>query len=260
MRKGEQTANTSVAVGGSFARWLVRTTSRQGWSGRFRSSGPLGQRRRFQVQQGLCVNPYLSAGLAMCGVLFISLALTAYLAVYFNRRAKADLQAALDPLAARIDGSVDIETAQVSGRYERKLVIGRMTNAEGGPVRVFQIDVIDSAGGTGWMYVSLAPKKDGTARTHDFRLGNGELEASLSLLSIPDLPALLGARDEWIQVEYSPEAGYVRMTRPMGTRKDLPDPDAFVGQVEWLSRLADQNRALQERSGTVIARPGDARV
>lgn len=203
------------------------------------------------------MNPYVSAGLAMCAVLFISLALTAYLAVYFNRRTKADLQAALVALAEPIDGSVDLEVAQVSGRYDRKLVIGRMTHAEGGPVRVFQIDVIDSAGGTGWMYVSLAPKKDGTPRTHEFHSAATELESGLSLLRTPELPALMGARDEWIQVEYSPEGGCVRMTRPMATRKDLPDADAFVAQIEWLSRLGDRNREVQQRPEMMVPDPGD---
>lgn len=195
------------------------------------------------------MNPYVSAGLAMCAVLFISLALTAYLAVYFNRRAKADLQASLDPLAERIDGTVDIETAQVTGRYDRKLVIGRMTHAEGGPVRVFQIDVIDSAGGAGWTYVSLAPKKDGTGRTHTFQSTNEGLEADLPMLKAPGLPGLMGASQDWVQIDYSPEGGYVRMTRPMATRKDLPDADAFISQVEWLSKLGDHNRELQEHAG-----------
>jgi len=193
----------------------------------------------------------------MCGVLFVSLALTAYLAVYFNRRAKADLQAALDALAEPIGGTVDLEHAQVSGRYDRKLVIGRMTHAEGGPVRVFQIDVIDSAGGSGWMYVSLAAKKDGTARTHEFTSANQGFELTLSLLRTPGLPALMGATDEWIQIEYSPEGGYVRMMRPMGTRKDLPDAEAFRAQVEWLSRLGDQNRDAQVRLGIPASEPGD---
>lgn len=194
------------------------------------------------------MNPYVSAGLAMCAVIFISLALTAYLAVYFNRRAKADLQSALDSLAERIDGSVDVEEAHVTGRHDRKLVIGRMTHADGGPVRVFQVDVIDSAGGTGWVYVSLAPGKDGSGRSYEFESANVELQSGLSMLETPELPALLGAHNEWFQVEYSPTGGYVRATRPMGTRKDLPDGDAFVAVVDWLSRLADQNRAIQERS------------
>lgn len=187
----------------------------------------------------------------MCAVLFLSLALTAYLAVYFNRRAKADLQAALDPLAQRILGTADIEAAEVSGRFDRKLVIGRMTHAEGGLVRVFQIDVIDSAGGDQWRCVSLAPKKDGTARTRDFQSVSAGLESGLTLLKTADLPTLLGASDEWFQVEYAPEGGYVRMTRPMETRKDLPDGDAFVAQLEWLSRLADQNRVHQEGSEAI---------
>lgn len=196
----------------------------------------------------------------MCAVIFVSLALTAYLAVYFNRRAKADLQAALEPLAERIAGNVDLENAQVTGRYDRKLVIGRMTHAEGGPVRVFQIDIIDSAGGTAWVYVSLAPKKDGTGRTQSFEPDDAELESGLSLLGTPGLPALLGADDEWYQVEYSTEGGYVRVTRPMGTRKDLPSADAFAAQLDWLNRLADQNRALQERLTMSRSAPGSGRV
>jgi len=184
----------------------------------------------------------------MCAVIFISLALTAYLAVYFNRRAKADLRSALDALAERIDGTVDVEEANVTGRYDKKLVIGRMTHADDGPIRVFQVDVIDSAGGTGWLYVSLAPGKDGSARTYQFESADRRLVQHLSLLSTSGLPVLLGANDDWFQVEYSPEGGHVRATRPMGTRKDLPDGDAFVAMVDWLSRLADQNRANQEHS------------
>lgn len=190
------------------------------------------------------MNPYVSAGLAMCAVIFISLALTAYLAVYFNRRAKADLRNALDALAERIDGSVDVEEANVTGRYDRKLVIGRMTHADGGPVRVFQTDVIDSAGGVGWVYVSLAPGKDGSGRTYQFESADMLIQQYLPLLDTPDLPVLLGANDDWFQVEYSPTGGHVRATRPMGTRKDLPDGDAFVAVVDWLSRLADQNRSI----------------
>lgn len=193
----------------------------------------------------------------MCAVIFIALAMTAYMAVYFNRRAKADLQAALEPLAERIDGTVDSENAQVSGRYNRKLVVGRMTHAEGGPVRVFQIDIIDSAGGTAWVLVSLAPKKDGTARTHDFDSENTGLLRDLPLLETPHLAALLGATNEWYQLEYSPEGGHVRMTRPMGTRKDLPDANTFAAQLDWLNRLADQNREVQERSGTIAPATGD---
>lgn len=193
------------------------------------------------------MNPYVSAGLAMCAVIFISLALTAYLAVYFNRRAKADLRSALEALAERIEGSVDVEEAHVTGRYDRKLVIGRMAHADGGPVRVFQVDVIDSVGGTGWVYVSLAPGKDGSGRTYQFESADTGIRRHLPLLDTPDLPVLLGAKDDWFQVEYSPTGGHVRATRPMDTRKDLPDGDAFVAVVEWLSRLADQNRALQEQ-------------
>ena len=51
------------------------------------------------------MNPYLATAIAMCAIVLISLAGTAYLAAMFNRRAKADMRARLDPLAAAIDGT-----------------------------------------------------------------------------------------------------------------------------------------------------------
>ena len=55
------------------------------------------------------MNPYLSFSIAMCGVVVIALAGTAYLAAYFNRRSKNDMEAALTPLAQVIDGEMDVE-------------------------------------------------------------------------------------------------------------------------------------------------------
>jgi hypothetical protein len=182
----------------------------------------------------------------MCGVIFVALAITAYLAVYFNRRAKADLQAALEPLASLIDGTVDVDNAQVTGRYDRKLVIAQMAHAEGGPVRVFRIDLIDSAGGTGWRHVSLPSGRDGEGRHEEWTSECEDARDALTALREADVAAVLGSGDEWYQVEYAPDGGYVRATRPMETRKDLPSADAFGATLAWLSRLADQNRAVQE--------------
>lgn len=195
----------------------------------------------------------------MCGVIFVALAMTAYLAVYFNRRAKADLQAALDPLAASIQGEVDLDEARVTGRFDQKLVIAQMAHAEGGPVRVFRIDMIDSAGGTGWRLVSLPPGKEGrTERTRDFTSKRGDIAGELSVLREPDIDSVLGADGEWYQVEYSPDGGYLRATRPMDTRKDLPTAEAFASALAWMSRLADQNRAIQEADGPARSTTGNA--
>ena len=54
------------------------------------------------------MNPYLSFSIAMCAVGFVALAGTAYLASYFNRRSKNDIELALRPLADFVDGDVDV--------------------------------------------------------------------------------------------------------------------------------------------------------
>ena len=65
------------------------------------------------------MNPYLSFSIAMCAVVIIALAGTAYLAAYFNRRSKNDMQAALEPLAQVIDGEIDVEEGLVKGRSSK---------------------------------------------------------------------------------------------------------------------------------------------
>ena len=72
------------------------------------------------------MNPYLATAIAMCAIVLISLAGTAYLAMVFNRKAKVDLQERLGPLAQAIDGAVDVEDAKVEGRYRGQIAIGRM--------------------------------------------------------------------------------------------------------------------------------------
>jgi hypothetical protein len=194
------------------------------------------------------VNPYLAVTLVMCGVIFIALVATAYMAVYFTRRARADLQAALDPLADVLGGQADIEEAQVTGRYHGKLAFGRMAHAEGGPVRVFQVEVIDAAGGDGWIFVHYPGKG-----TTEIRPEGSAVVAKLEGLARPGLPGQLGITSDWYQVEYSPEGGHVRLLTPMATRKDIPRPGVFEDRLAFLDRLSDDNRAIQEaRTSTEV--------
>jgi hypothetical protein len=163
------------------------------------------------------------------------------MAVYFTRRAKADLEAALTPLAAALDGELDLEGAQVTGRYNRKLAFGRMTNAEGGPVRVFQTDIIDAAGGESWLVVTY-PRKGQT----EIRPEASTIVPVLEELHRADLVQQLGISGDWMQLEYSPEGGYVRLTVPMSTRKDIPSVETFQRQLQVLDAISDQNRAIQQ--------------
>ncbi len=187
------------------------------------------------------MNPYLTVTLVMCGVIFLALAATAYLAVYFTRRAKADLAAALAPLAEVLEGTSDPDEAVVSGRHNGKLAFGRVANAEGSLVRVFETEVIDSAGGEKWLYVRY-PRKDVT----EYRPEDGAMFAALPALQRQDLASSLGITTEWLQVDYSPEKGHVRLTVPMGTRKDIPSADSFIHQLNLLDSLSDENRTWQE--------------
>jgi hypothetical protein len=187
------------------------------------------------------VNPYLTVTLVMCGVIFIALAATAYLAVYFTRRAKADLAAALTPLAEVLQGQSNPEEGEVTGRYNGKLAFGRVANAEGSLVRVFETEVIDSAGGEKWLFVRY-PRKDVT----EYRPEGAPVFAALPALQRSDLAATLGIHTEWLQIDYSPEKGHVRLTVPMGTRKDIPTADSFIHQLNLLDSLSDENRAWQE--------------
>ncbi|CAA9577645.1 MAG: hypothetical protein AVDCRST_MAG87-3018 [uncultured Thermomicrobiales bacterium] len=197
------------------------------------------------------MNPYLAAGLAMCAVLFIALALTAYMAVYFNRRSKADLEAALRPLADVLDdGTLDLDAATVRGRFNRRLVIAMVTTAEGGPVRVFRTDVVDPAGGTKWLLVSLPPRKDQTDRTEEFEATDPALRAQLRLPASAELARSLEAGKDWFQLEYDPDGGYVRLTKPMDTRKDIPGVDLFRSSLELLEAVAARNREVQQAPAT----------
>lgn len=193
------------------------------------------------------MNPYVAVTLVMCGVIFVALAATAYMAVYFTRKAKADLQQALTPLATVLDGTANVEEAQVEGRYAGKLAFGRMAHAEGGPVRVFQVELIDAAGGEKWLYVAYPAKG-----TTEFRPDGSLMYDALEELHRGDLAAALAVGSDWFQLDYSPEGGYVRLSMPMSTRKDIPSGDDFRRQLAVLDKLSDENRTLQE--STIPAR------
>lgn len=199
------------------------------------------------------MNPYVSAGLVMCAVLFIALALTAYMAVFFNRRSRADLEAALRPLAARLDGGeISVDDAAVEGRFDRLLVVAKVATAEGGPVRVFRIDVIDPAGGEKWLLVSLPPRKGQFERREELEPTGTAMREMLELPPQADLAQMLEAGVQWFQLEYDPEGGHVRLTKPMDSRKDIPGVDQFAASLTLLAGVARRNRVIQE--ATVIGR------
>lgn len=194
------------------------------------------------------MNPYLLTGLAMCAIVIIALIGTSYLAVYFTRRAKADLERLMAPLAELLNGETDIEEAEVKGTWRGNMAIARMANAAAGTVRVFQIDMIDAAGGDGWTYVYSRPRKDHPEPEIDFRSTNQEIRAAPASLDVPRLEPLEPDEREWLQLEYNPEAGHVRLARPMRGRNEIPSPQRFEVDLNYLTQLCDENRTLQERN------------
>lgn len=203
------------------------------------------------------VNPYLATALAMCVIVLISLAGTAYLAAMFNRRAKADMQARLDPLAAAIDGTADVEEARLDGRYNGQIAIGRVSNAPGGFGRLFHVELVDSAGGEPWEWSSL-PQKKPPALIRTFE-GSPELEQRLGV-DFPAVAAKTVPNDEQERFGfiYDPEAGMMRLTREMRTRLDLPDAPTFLRQLATLHDLGEANRRAQAAALTPPAPARDA--
>lgn len=189
------------------------------------------------------MDPYLAFGLAMCVIVLISLGGTAYLAAMFNRRAKADLLARLAPLAEIIDGEANLDEASVAGRYRGQLAYGRMVSAQGGMGRLFNVEIVDSAGGAPWEWSSL-PEKNllQPVRTFD---GDPDLERRLGA----DWPALATVVPDDTKQRfgflYDPSAGMVRLSRSMSGRNDIPDPATFTRQLDALIELGIANRAAQ---------------
>ena len=193
------------------------------------------------------MNPYLVTGLVMCGVIIVALVGTSYLAVYFTRRAKADLEQLLTPLAEHLDGKADIENASVEGTWGGTIVQARMAGAAAGTVRVWQVDLIDAAGGEAWNYVYSRPKKGQTEPVIDIVTENRDIAGMLGKIDRETIEPLQPDATDWVQVEYSPDGGYVRVARPMHGRNDIPAPDRLETDLRFLQRVGDENRALQER-------------
>lgn len=190
------------------------------------------------------MDPYLATAIAMCGIVLFSLAGTAWLAAMFNRRAKADLQQRLEPLAAAIDGEADLEEARVEGRYQGQIAIGRMANAPGGFGRLFHVELVDAAGGEGWEWSSLPQKKlPDPVRTFE---GDPALQERLGIDFAAEAAAVVPEdRTQRFGFIYDPAAGMIRLTRDMRTRLDIPDAESFTRQLAALHRLGEANRQAQ---------------
>ena len=195
------------------------------------------------------MNPYLATAIAMCVIVLLSLAGTAFLAAVMNKRAKSDLLARLEPLAAVIDGAADVEEARVEGRYRGQIAIGRVANAPGGFGRLFHVELVDSAGGVPWEWSSL-PDKKGPGLTRTFE---GDPEVKARLLSDIDFEEVATVvpddRAQRFGFLYDPAAGMVRLTREMRTRLDIPDAETFTRQLETLQRIGEANRRAQSAHG-----------
>ena len=192
------------------------------------------------------MNPYVSFGLAMCGIVFLALFATSYMAVSFNRRAKGDLLSALTPLAAELDGHVEIEEAAAAGSYRGHLSNGKVTNVGRGPGRVFETRLVDGAGGNAWKWTATWPKvgPDQSAIETTFESDDASLERKLSPVAGNVTRELLRAPG-WLQFHYDPTAGNVMMTTPMRTRRDIPTQPVFHEWLEALYAIANVNRLEQ---------------
>lgn len=191
------------------------------------------------------MNPYVATALAMCVIVILALIGTAYLAAHFNRKAKADLRLKLEPLATAIDGELELEEATVSGRFRGQLSEGRMANATDGPGRVFFTRIVDAAGGVKWRWTASSPKLPTDPREISFECENAAIKAQLDAGLMPLLQPLIDMPG-WTRVEYDPEAGTVRLTKPMRTRHDIPEPGPFVAQLEALIAIGEFNRGVME--------------
>jgi hypothetical protein len=183
----------------------------------------------------------------MCLVVVISIAATAYLAVFFNRRAKADLKAALEPLAEVINGEVDLEDAEVIGTFEGEHVKARMANASEGPGRVWQTELLDAAGGTGWVYTSSLPRSVDTEPRIEFESRTADILDQIAALRPDQVTYVANPRHERFRLEYNPESGFIRFIVPMQNRRDIPDAEKLKQQLAYLVRLGPENRVVQTR-------------
>lgn len=191
------------------------------------------------------MNPYVLTALVMCVVVVIALAGTAYLAVFFNRRAKDDLQVALSPLATVLDSTVDVDAAEVTGRYQGYHAAGRMANASEGPGRVFQVELLDAAGGVSWSYTSNQRASSGEPPKVDF-VGPDDLRPLVEKVISDHLWGILEPERERFRVEYVHNEGFLRMLRSIRSRREIPDAATFERQLDLLQAMAKVNRPCME--------------
>jgi hypothetical protein len=191
------------------------------------------------------LNVYVQFAIAMCFVVFIALFATAYLAVMFNRRAKADLDAALQPLAGIIEGTIDLDEAVVSGSYRGHLAFCRVTSGTDGPGRVFQTDVIDAAGGAGWRWTTSGSKTGEEQPVQEILPSPAALTAEMNELLKTGAASIFDTRRAWGRVLYDAAGGILRFERPMQTRRDIPNAETFRKQLDLLVQLGPLNRVLQ---------------
>ena len=183
----------------------------------------------------------------MCIIVLLSLAATAYLAIYFNRRAKEDLEQRLRPLAEVTDGQVNLDEARVDGRYHGQIAIARLANAPGGFGRLFHVELVDSAGGQEWEWSSLPDKKrQGPVRSFT---GGATLRDRLGIDFDHSATVVQDDQHQRFGFAYDPAAGMVRLTREMRTRLDIPDVETFTHQLESLERMGEANRRAQGSDG-----------
>lgn len=200
------------------------------------------------------MNPYIATGLAMCAVILIALIGTGYLAVYFTRRAKQDVELMLTPLAELTNGKADVEEAEVEGTWNGTIVQGRMARAAAGTVTLWQSDLIDSAGGAEWNYVYSRPnpKKKNPEEEIDIVTDSAPVRAWLETWTLSDLEPIGPLETDWIQVEYSPERGGIRIARPIRGRNEIPSAESFRRDLDFAERTGAQNRTIQEQNSAEV--------
>jgi hypothetical protein len=197
------------------------------------------------------MSPYLIFGLAMVGIVIFSLVVTGNLAATFNERAKKDMKAALEPLADQLEGSVDVESARVEGRYHGQITTGQVVSGPGGMGRLFETTFIEPAGGSPWKAVVRRPKtvQQEWERAFDSS-ADFDFEFQQSIFALLD--ALL-PYPGWFEIAYEPVAGSLKLTRAMQSRRDVPSPERFRAYLETLERVAAANRSVQ---GEAVAGAG----
>lgn len=190
------------------------------------------------------MSPYLSFGLAMCAVVLLSLFATAYLAMVFNKRAKRDTVIVMTPLAEMLEGELDLEESSVTGRFGGHIAEAKMANAPKGAGRLFQTQVVDAAGGTGWIWTSRE-RREQDAEVK-FESSDPELETSL-LPAMQEWLDIVRPGALWAMVEYMPESGFLRLTRPIRGRKEIPTVDQLTTDLNALVEIVRVNRLIQSR-------------